>query len=131
MLCLIINPYFVCYRCWYGYIVVGMDSVHNGVLQYSITVQSSIKPAAYLHGRIEAWLSSYGDKLASLTEAEFQQNLTAVIEERQIKPKTLSAQTDRYWREVTRQRFLFDIIDRYDIAHIWFPCRTSAHITNI
>lgn len=95
-----------------GYLVWSNMGVHNGVLQYGITVQSSIKPAAYLHGRIEAWLSSFAQVLTSLTEAEFQQNLTAVIEERKIPPKTLSAQSDRYWREVTRQRFSFDIVDR-------------------
>lgn len=77
-------------------------------LAISIVVQSSHKDAVYLDQRIEAFLESYREELASMPAETLAAFIQSVIEKLLEKPKNLSNETSAYKEEITNKTYLFD-----------------------
>ncbi|CAM9822813.1 unnamed protein product, partial [Phaeothamnion confervicola] len=57
---------------------------------------------SYLDSRIEAFLKTFREYMSALTEAEVEENKTALRETLLEKDKNLSEENQRYWREVRK-----------------------------
>jgi len=94
-----------------GYIAQCYHTRAAGVLSLHVAVQSSDASAAYLDGRIEAFLAWFrSTKLAALCEetADFlEQNKKAVRLNLTEKEKNLGEVAGRLWGEIERRRFNF------------------------
>ncbi|KAG8188554.1 hypothetical protein JTE90_007162 [Oedothorax gibbosus] len=90
-----------------GYIVSSSSKHSNGVHGIRFIVQSD-KPPSYIDGRIEAFIQYFDKYLQELSDAEYQNHVRSVTEKLLEKPKKLSVQNMKYWREILSQQFNFD-----------------------
>jgi insulysin len=91
-----------------GYIVSGTDTNDRGILAYYIYIQSSVKCPQYLSERIKTFVDSMRKKVEELTDEEFKKFADSVKIKILEKDFNIVQETERYWREVRTNRFLFD-----------------------
>lgn len=99
-----------------GYLVWSSLVSIKGILHFRALIQSSSAPADYLNYRIEAFLHWYRNvelprQLAS-DPSFFSSNVSAVIAKKLEKDKTLTAESTRFWHEITTKRLEFDRVER-------------------
>lgn len=99
-----------------GYLVWSNLVSIKGVLHFRVLLQSSAAPADYLNYRVEAFLSWWRTvelprKLAQ-DPAFFHTHKAALISKLTEKDKTLAAESQRLWTEITLRRFQFDRVER-------------------
>lgn len=90
-----------------GYIVFSGIRRSNGTQGLRVIVQSDKHPN-YIDSRVEAFLSQMENYLNDLTEEEFNNHKEALANQRLEKPKQMSAQSTKYWGEITTQQYNFD-----------------------
>lgn len=75
----------------------------------AFVVQSPIAdPGALLH-HVETFLEEYGEKVAELDQATFEQHRTALLNNLLEADSTLDERTQRYWNELDRKHYAFDL----------------------
>jgi secreted Zn-dependent insulinase-like peptidase len=75
----------------------------------AFVVQSPIAdPGALLH-HVESFLEEYGEKIAELDQATFEQHRTALLNNLLEADSTLDERTQRYWNELDREHYAFDL----------------------
>lgn len=90
-----------------GYIVASGVRRANGVQGLRFIIQSDKAPS-YLDARVEKFLVTMQEKMEKMEEEEFEKYKDSVAVQRLEKPKKLSAETLRYWNEITSQQYNFD-----------------------
>ena len=90
-----------------GYIVSSSVRRSNGAHGLRVCVQSDRSPE-YVDRRIEIFLHSLGDSLASMDEVEFSRHVEALATNRLEKPKKLRVRNGIYWYEILNQHYNFD-----------------------
>jgi insulysin len=89
-----------------GYVVFS-GAVFNGTWAgYRILIQSE-KDCRYLEGRIEHFLTSFEQKLADMSEDEFEGHKRAVINKRLEKLKNLTQEGNRFWNHIFNDTYDF------------------------
>jgi insulysin len=84
---------------------------------YRVIVQSE-RSAPYLESRIDSFLSSFKQKLADITDKEFQSHVKAVIIKKTEKLKNLGQESSRLWAYIGNEMYDFE------------QCR-SFHLTQV
>jgi len=75
----------------------------------SFVVQSPIADPAALQQHIESFLDEYGKQIAILDQATFEQHKTALLSNLLEADSTLEDRTNRYWNEIDREHYNFDL----------------------
>jgi insulysin len=92
-----------------GYLVFSGLQAQRGVLSLRVLLQSSERPAHYLHQRAEAFLEhTFRAVLSNLDDESFERERNSVLADIEEKDKTLNQETNRYWSEVVLRRYTFD-----------------------
>jgi secreted Zn-dependent insulinase-like peptidase len=79
-------------------------------------VQSPIADPASLQRHIEAFLIQYGSRIAELDQTTFQRHKAALLSNLLEADATLDDRTSRYWNEIDREHYAFDLRDRLAAA---------------
>jgi len=99
-----------------GYLVWSNALNMRGVLHWRVLLQSSSAPADYLHHRVEAFLSHYRHVTLPTKLRDdpsfIQRNIASLCAKKQERDKTLHAESNRLWREITTGRREFDRVER-------------------
>lgn len=82
-----------------GYVVFSGPSFQETWSGYRILIQSE-KDCRYLEGRIEQFLTEFGDTLKNMTEEEFDGHKKAIINKRLAKLKNLGQEDNRFWNHI-------------------------------
>lgn len=75
----------------------------------AFVVQSPIADPAALQQHIEAFIQDYGKSIADLDQATFEQHRAALLSNLLEADSTLDDRTDRYWNEIDREHYEFDL----------------------
>ncbi|CAM9884135.1 unnamed protein product [Ectocarpus sp. 4 AP-2014] len=92
-----------------GYSVGCSTRVTCGVLGFCITVQSAAYAPAHLYARVRAFMKSFRDTLAGMTEDTFSMNMESAAANKLQPDNTLSEEAQRYWPEIYRRRREFHV----------------------
>ena len=92
-----------------GYIVFATNMSILERPGIALVVQSPIADPGALQDHIEIFLDEYGAKLASLDQATFEQHKAALLGNLLEADSTLDDRTGRYWNELDRQHYGFDL----------------------
>lgn len=84
-------------------------------MQYRIIVQSE-RTAPYLEFRIEALLRSLKQKLADMTDKEFQTYVKAVIIQKTERLKNLNQESSRLWDYIGAEMYDFECGKSNDLS---------------
>lgn len=95
-----------------GYIVWTFASRNAGVQSFRLLIQSKNFAPDFLDGRIEQFLLEARVLLAKLTEDEFKNYANSIAAELLEADKTLGQETNRYWREISNEYYVFDRAQR-------------------
>ncbi|CAI5528346.1 unnamed protein product [Closterium sp. Naga37s-1] len=95
-----------------GYIVFLMSRNENAVHGITFIIQSNVKSASDLDGRVEAFLQAAESKLASITEEEFQTHVAALVAKKQERKKNLVEEANVMWKEIDDAMLAFDRVDQ-------------------
>jgi len=79
---------------------------------YRIIVQSE-RSAPYLESRIEEFLQSVRQKLADMTDKEFQSHVKAVIIRKTERLKNLNQESNRLWTFIANEMYDFERSKRF------------------
>uniref|UniRef100_A0A3P9K517 Coenzyme PQQ synthesis protein F-like C-terminal lobe domain-containing protein n=1 Tax=Oryzias latipes TaxID=8090 RepID=A0A3P9K517_ORYLA len=99
-----------------GYIVFSGPRCAEGGQGLRLIIQSNVEPL-YLESRVEAFLSSIEQALTEMSEEVFQKHIQALAVRRLDKPKNLSAESAKYWAEITSQKYHFHR-DSVEVEHL-------------
>ena len=99
-----------------GYIVWTGTKLAETTMGYRVIIQSERDPA-YLETRINAFLVQAGEKIASMSEAEFEGHKKSLINKRLEKLKNLDQEANRFWTLISSEYFNFHQVD-VDVANI-------------
>jgi insulysin len=89
---------------------------------YRIIVQSE-RTAPYLESRIEEFLRCFKQKLADMTDKEFQSHVKAVIIRKTERMKNLNQESNRLWTYIGNEMYDFEqrnkpsLSDKYSIIN--------------
>ena len=86
-----------------GYVVWFRDAKVGEVMGSAFIIQSSLHAPAYLHQRINSFITNRYDYLKTLTQEEFLQYRSSVIIQLREKDQNLKKESSRYW-ETIRER---------------------------
>ncbi len=75
----------------------------------AFVVQSPIADPGALVRHVESFLEEYGEKIAELDQATFEQHRTALLNNLLEADSTLDERTRRYWNELDREHYAFDL----------------------
>jgi secreted Zn-dependent insulinase-like peptidase len=75
----------------------------------SFIVQSPIADPTALQQHIESFLDEYGKDIATLDQGTFEQHKAALLSNLLEADSTLEDRTDRYWNEIDREHYNFDL----------------------
>jgi len=75
----------------------------------AFVVQSPIADPGTLVRHVESFLEEYGEKIAELDQATFEQHRTALLNNLLEADSTLDERTRRYWNELDREHYAFDL----------------------
>jgi secreted Zn-dependent insulinase-like peptidase len=92
-----------------GYIVFATNMSILERPGIALVVQSPIADPGALQDHIEIFLGEYGAKLAGLDQATFEQHKAALLGNLLEADSTLDDRTGRYWNELDRQHYGFDL----------------------
>eukprot|EP00026_Physarum_polycephalum_P000474 Phypoly_transcript_00475.p1 GENE.Phypoly_transcript_00475~~Phypoly_transcript_00475.p1 ORF type:complete len:990 (+),score=181.17 Phypoly_transcript_00475:1631-4600(+) len=95
-----------------GYIVWTFASRHAGVQTLRLLIQSKNFTPDFLDERIEQFLLEARGLLGELTEEEFKNYVNSISAELLEADKTLGQETNRYWREISNECYIFDRAQR-------------------
>jgi len=95
-----------------GYIVFATSLQMNKTPAIAFIVQSPIANAHTLEKNIDQFLDEWDQKLLEVSDQDLSQFKRSVISRITRKDNTLSAQTNRYWRELDWQETNFDTRER-------------------
>ncbi|CAI5492294.1 unnamed protein product [Closterium sp. Naga37s-1] len=95
-----------------GYIVFLMSRNENAVHGITFIIQSNVKSASDLDGRVEAFLQAAESKLAGITEEEFQTHVAALVAKKQERKKNLVEEANVMWKEIDDAMLAFDRVDQ-------------------
>lgn len=91
-----------------GYLVFSGLVRLEGVAYFRVLIQSTVADPALLDQRIERFVRGFRDTLASLSQAEWATQVTAVVKALEEKPKRESEEATRVWREIANETYVFD-----------------------
>uniref|UniRef100_A0A3Q2Q2G7 Coenzyme PQQ synthesis protein F-like C-terminal lobe domain-containing protein n=1 Tax=Fundulus heteroclitus TaxID=8078 RepID=A0A3Q2Q2G7_FUNHE len=97
-----------------GYQVYPTCRNTSGVLGFSVTVESQATKfsSEFVEQKIEEFLLSFGERLASLSQETFGAQVTALIKLKECEDAHLGEEVDRNWFEVLTQQYVFDRLSR-------------------
>ncbi|GJP56248.1 hypothetical protein CLOM_g15325 [Closterium sp. NIES-68] len=95
-----------------GYIVFLMARNENAVHGITFIIQSNVKSASDLDGRVEAFLQAAESKLATISEEEFQTHVVALVAKKQERKKNLVEEANAMWKEIDDATLAFDRVDK-------------------
>ncbi|KAJ1414617.1 Metalloenzyme, LuxS/M16 peptidase-like protein, partial [Ochromonadaceae sp. CCMP2298] len=90
-----------------GYIVFTGTKRLGQVLGLQLIAQSSHKNPDFLDRRVEVFLTTYRAQLGAMGEAEFEENVTAVVEKLLERPKNVDQEGEQLWAEVKSGTYWF------------------------
>jgi secreted Zn-dependent insulinase-like peptidase len=112
-----------------GYAVHAGARCTHGVLGYAVVVVSGEHGPAHLDGRIDAFLSSFGAKLAAMPAPEFEAHRAALAATKAQADRALAEEADRHWEAVSGRRYDFlareaeldalAALTQADVAALW------------
>jgi insulysin len=91
-----------------GYVVLSGSCEFSTTIGYSVTIQSEKSPE-YLEERIDSFLTSYAEPLASMSESEFEGHKRSLILKLMEKSKNLKEESDRLWSHIEEGDFNFEL----------------------
>ncbi|KAB8360827.1 hypothetical protein FH972_024561 [Carpinus fangiana] len=94
-----------------GYVVFSGSMAQITMAAYHVLIQSERSPD-FLEGRIELFLRGFRDRLAAMSQEDFEGYKRSVINARLEKVKNLTQETNRFWAHVSNEMYFFD--DRED-----------------
>jgi insulysin len=92
-----------------GYIVFASNMSILERPGIAFVVQSPIADPGALLRHVESFLDEYGVKIAELDQATFEQHRTALLNNLLEADGTLDERTQRYWNELDREHYAFDL----------------------
>lgn len=92
-----------------GYIVFASNMSILERPGIAFVIQSPIADPAALLGHVESFLDEYGVKMAELDQATFEQHKAALLNNLLEADGTLDERTQRYWNELDREHYAFDL----------------------
>jgi insulysin len=90
-----------------GYVVFSGPTISNMWVGYRVLIQSEKSPE-YLEGRIDAFLTQFGQMLEEMKDEEFEGHKRSIINKRLEKLKNLSQETNRFWNHVVSECYDFE-----------------------
>ncbi|KAL9626341.1 MAG: hypothetical protein Q9204_007385 [Flavoplaca sp. TL-2023a] len=99
-----------------GYIVFTGAKFAATIMGYRVIIQSE-KPTSYLEERVNAFLALFASRLDSMTQEAFEGHKKSLINKRREKVKNLDQESERFWTQITSERFSF-VQNEIDAANI-------------
>lgn len=99
-----------------GYVVFANSMSMLEVPALALLVQSPIASAPELRGHIDEFMGAYTHKLAELEAEALEDNKNAVLSRLLERDTQLDERTNRYWNEIDRGYFEFDLRERFAAA---------------
>lgn len=99
-----------------GYIVFATNMSILERPGIALVVQSPIADPGALQNHIETFLDGYAARMADLDETTFEQHRTALLGNLLEADGTLDDRTERYWNELDRQHYAFDLREKLAAA---------------
>ena len=96
-----------------GYAVYCYSEKINSILYFLCFIQGDNKNSEFCAERIRQFFKDKENEIINMTEEEFQTYVTSNIIEYQKKDHKLKKIFDRNWKEIRRQRYMFDYRERY------------------
>ncbi|CAH2063830.1 unnamed protein product [Thlaspi arvense] len=94
-----------------GYITSLSRRIDSGVYGVQFIIQSSVKGPAHIDSRVESLVKDLESKLYKMSDQEFKSNVTALIDVKLEKHKTLTEENSYYWGEIQDGTLKFNRID--------------------
>eukprot|EP00898_Chlorokybus_atmophyticus_P006740 jgi/Chlat1/7067/Chrsp57S06767 len=94
-----------------GYIVYLNGRVDYGIRGVHFVLQSTAHDAAYLDQRVESFLVTFGQTLASMTDDAFKEHVEALAASKLEKFKNLGEEAQRHWGEIETGTYMFDRVN--------------------
>ncbi|XP_050230326.1 insulin-degrading enzyme-like 1, peroxisomal [Mercurialis annua] len=94
-----------------GYITVLMPRTDSGIRGLQFIIQSTVKGPGQIDLRVEAFLKMFETKLYEMTNEDFKNNVTTLIDMKLEKHKNLREESGFYWREISDGTLKFDRIN--------------------
>uniref|UniRef100_K3W5F3 Insulin-degrading enzyme n=1 Tax=Globisporangium ultimum (strain ATCC 200006 / CBS 805.95 / DAOM BR144) TaxID=431595 RepID=K3W5F3_GLOUD len=91
-----------------GYLVFSGLMRTEGIEYFRILIQSNVASPVLLDQRIELFVASFRDLLATMVPETWQKQINAVVKALLEKPKRESEECMRFWREIANETFVFD-----------------------
>ncbi len=91
-----------------GYIVYASPYVSLNTPYVALIIESPTTSVAEIINRINVFLSGFKEKIANLTEEEFEAAKKGLIIKTDKKDDTLEDRSNRYWTEIDRKNYNFD-----------------------
>ncbi|KAI7727902.1 hypothetical protein M8C21_010191 [Ambrosia artemisiifolia] len=110
-----------------GYVVDCSPRVTYRILGFCFRVQSSEYSPVYLQGRIDNFINEMNGLLSELDDESFQNYKSGLIAKLLEKDPSLSYETNRYWGQITDQRYMFDLSAK-EAEEV--KCLEKSEITN-
>ena len=95
-----------------GYAVYCFTKKVNSILYFVGYIQGNKKNSEYCAERIRQFIKDKEKEVINMSEEEFQKYVTSNIVEFEKKDHKLKKIFDRNWREIRRQRYMFDCRER-------------------
>lgn len=99
-----------------GYIVWSGVRRSNGVQGLRVLIQSEKEPAL-LDSRVEKFLEGFEEYIKAMTDDEFKNHVEALAVRRLDKPKKLSSECSKHWKEILSRQYNFDR-DNIEVAFL-------------
>ncbi|XP_068709633.1 insulin-degrading enzyme-like [Montipora foliosa] len=90
-----------------GYIVFSGTRRCNGAQGLHVLIQSEKEPSL-LDSRVENFLQGVEDYIKSMSDQEFKNHVEALAVKRLDKPKKLSTECSKHWKEILSRQYNFD-----------------------
>lgn len=91
-----------------GYLVFSGIMRTEGIEYFRVLIQSNVASPALLDQRIERFVVSFRDVLATMPHEIWQKQVNAVVKSLVEKPKRESEEAMRFWREIANETYVFD-----------------------
>ncbi|KAI3760352.1 hypothetical protein L1987_50746 [Smallanthus sonchifolius] len=110
-----------------GYVVDCSPRVTYRIPGFCFRVQSSEYSPVYLQGRIDNFINEMDGLLKELDDESFQNFKSGLIAKLLEKDPSLTYETNRYWGQITDQRYMFDLSAK-EAEEV--KCLEKSEITN-
>lgn len=100
-----------------GYVVhIGRTTFGTQLYALQALIQSNKQDPVYLDSKIEEFLSEFRQTLVTMPDADFADNVNAVIEELVEKPKNLGEESRQLWASIESGLYAFDL---REVSSLW------------